>query len=61
MKLGVEGTIENESPVDLAAENQMLKTQLAEAIVVIKDQQALINQIKQDIINGKLKAVGIPT
>jgi hypothetical protein len=61
MKLGVEGTIENESPVDLAAENQMLKTQLAEAIVVIKDQQLLINQIKQDIINGKLKAVGIPT
>jgi len=52
--LGVEGTIENESPVDLVAENLALKAELARAAQIISDQQTLLTQIKQEIENGNL-------
>ena len=38
--LGVEGTIENESPVDLVAENLALKAELDTAATIIEDQAA---------------------
>lgn len=57
MKLGVDGTIENDSVISydaLNAEVVQLRTQLAEAVIIIKDQAALINQIKEEIQSGNL-------
>lgn len=52
--LGVEGTIVNQTLEQLVAENQELKRLLAEAVTLITDQKAMLDQIKQEINSGQL-------
>ena len=62
MKLGVDGIIENASVKRyeaLTAENLVLKTKLMDAVSLLREQKNLLNQIGEDIKNGKLREVKV--
>ncbi len=57
MRLGVDGVIKNDSIVSydaLTAENQKLKQQLEQAVLITIDQKELLDQIKKEIESGNL-------
>lgn len=62
MKLGVQGTIKNDSPVDqelydkVMVELTQARTLLQQAYQIVRDQRNLIDQMKQEIERGSVRS-----